>query len=82
LFISAGFTALDNTKNGEKVFKRWMKKHYDKPSDDLKQQYSEKAFLTAIKFNFLTAWHIANYLDDISWNPKSWLYKKYVLSKK
>lgn len=79
LFISAGFTALDNTKNGEKVFNQWMKKHYDKPSDDLQQPYSEKAFLTAIKFNFLITWYIANCLDGINWNPESWLYKKYVL---
>lgn len=82
LFNTAGFTALDTKTNGEKVFNQWMKKHYDKPSDDLEQQYSEQAFLNAIKFNFLTIWHVANCLHKITWNPESWIYKKYVLNQK
>jgi hypothetical protein len=82
LFITAGFTAVDKRKNGEKVFNQWMKKRYDKPSDDLEQDYSEAAFLNAIKFNFLTTWHMANCLGEIKWNKESWLYKKYVLTEK
>ncbi|MEM8509550.1 MAG: M28 family peptidase [Bacteroidota bacterium] len=78
LFISAGFTALDPRKNGEKVFAKWMKKRYDSPFDDLHQEYSEKAFLKAVKFNFLTVFYIANTLEKIEWNTNGWLYKKYV----
>jgi hypothetical protein len=79
LFISAGFTARDDKENGEKVFNKWMKKHYDKPSDDLDQRYSREAFLNALRFNFLTTWHLAERPDDIKWNQDSWLYKKYVI---
>ncbi|MEM6543071.1 MAG: hypothetical protein AAF634_18090 [Bacteroidota bacterium] len=55
-----------------------MKKRYDSPFDDLHQKYSEKAFLKAVKFNFLTVFYIANTLEKIEWNTNGWLYKKYV----
>ncbi len=82
LFIAGGFTALDPKKNGEKVFNKWMKKKYHSPFDDLDQEYSPEAFLTAIKFNFLTTYYISNSLETIKWNKNSWLYKKYVLKAK
>ncbi len=78
LFITGGFTALDPQKNGEKVFKRWMKKTYHSPFDDLDQEYSDQAFLTAIRFNFLTTYYIANAIKEIKWNKNSWLYEKYI----
>jgi len=77
LFIAGGFTALDPKKNGEKVFNKWMKKRYHSPFDDLDQPYSEKAFQTAIRFNFLTTYFIANVLKEIKWDKESWLFKKY-----
>ena len=52
LFITGGLTAIDRKINGEKVFNKWMKKTYHSPFDDLEQDYSDKAFLTAVKFNF------------------------------
>jgi len=79
LFITGGQTALDPKKNGERVFSRWMKKNYHSPSDDLEQEHSEKAFLKAIQFNFLTSYYLANCLEEVKWNKESWLYEKYVL---
>ena len=79
LFIAAGNTSVDHRKNGKKVFAKWMKKKYHSPFDDLNQEYSDKAFLTAIKFNFLITYHISNFLDEIRWNKDGWLYEKYVL---
>lgn len=81
LFIAGGQTALNPRINGKKVFDKWMKKTYSSPFDDLHQEYSEKAFLTAIKFDFLTTYYVANVLQEIRWNTDSWLYKKYVLDK-
>ncbi|MEM8895965.1 MAG: M28 family peptidase [Bacteroidota bacterium] len=78
LFVSAGFTASDPTVNGEKTFTRWMKKIYDSPLDGLDQKYSDKAFLTALKFNFLTLYYAANSLKEVKWNKEGWLYKKYM----
>lgn len=82
LFIAGGFTALDPEEDGKKVFDKWMDKNYHSPSDDLSQAYAPEAFLTAVKFNFLTAYYIANFLGEIKWNTDSWLYKKYVLKAK
>jgi hypothetical protein len=79
LFIAGGYTAVNHKKNGKKSFDKWMKKKYHSPFDDLNQKYSDKAFLTAIKFNFLTTYYISNYLEQIKWNKSGWLYKKYVL---
>jgi hypothetical protein len=59
-----------------------MKKRIHSPFDDLAQPYSEQAFHTAIKFNFLTTFHITTELETITWNKQSWLYKKYVLGQK
>ncbi len=81
LFIAAGFTAVDPKKDGKKVFDKWMKKTYHTPFDELDQDYSDQAFLTAIKFNFLTTYYIANTLDVIQWDKSSWLFKKYVLER-
>lgn len=79
LFIAGGFTARDPKKNGEKVFNQWMKKRYHTPFDDLDQPYSEAAFHTALKFNFLTTYYISDKLKEIKWNTDSWLFKKYVV---
>ncbi len=59
-----------------------MKKTYHSPSDDLNQEYSNKAFLTLIKINFLTAYYITNFIEEVKWNDKSWIYDKYVLKEK
>ncbi len=79
LFIAGGFTALKPGQDGKKVFERWMDKRYHSPFDDLNQAYSEAAFLTAARFNFLTAYYMANSMEAVRWNTDSWLYRKYVL---
>lgn len=79
LFIAGGQTALDHRKDGKKVFDEWMDKTYHSPFDDLNQEYSDEAFLTAIRFNFLTIYYISNLLEAIKWNKDSWLYEKYIL---
>ena len=78
LFMSAGLTAVDVNVDGEKTFTKWMKNKYDSPFDDLDQEYSDNAFLTAMKFNFLTLHYAANSLEKIKWNKEGWLYKKYI----
>ncbi len=79
LFMAGGHTAANHKINGEKKFDKWMKHTYHSPFDDLNQEYSDKALLTAIKINFLTTYYISNFMEEIKWNEDSWLYKKYVL---
>jgi len=82
LFILPGNTAVDPKINGYKRTNRWLKKYYHSPFDDLNQTYSDKAFLTAIKLNYLTLYYITNNMDEIKWENGSWFHKKYVLKGK
>jgi hypothetical protein len=79
LFMYGGYTTVDPKINAKKVKDKWMKTIYHSPFDDMNQAFSEKAFLTDIKFNFLTIYYSANRLEEIKWNEESSLYKKYVL---
>jgi Zn-dependent M28 family amino/carboxypeptidase len=79
LFILPGNISVDSKINGEKRTVRWLRKYYHSPFDDLDQRYSDKAFLTAIKVNFLTLYYITNNMENIRWNKNSWLLNKYVL---
>lgn len=78
LNISHGTIAVDPKIKGQKTLDKWMKKYYHSPADDINQEYSDKAFLDAIKANFLTLYFIADKMGEIKWNEESWLYKKYV----
>jgi len=82
IFIIPGNAAVDPRINGLKRTNRWLMKYYHSPFDDLNQSYSDKAFLTAIKFNFLTLYYITNNMREIKWNNRSWLLDKYVLKEK
>lgn len=82
IFIIPGNAAVDPRINGLKRTNRWLMKYYHSPFDDLNQSYSDKAFLTAVKLNFLTLYYITNNLRDIRWNQRSWLLDKYVLNEK
>ena len=82
LNIGGGYTAIDPKINGKKAVNKWMDKFYHSPFDDLEQEYSDKAFLTSIKVNFLTIFYITNRMEEIKWNEDNWLYKKYVSEKK
>ncbi len=82
LNISHGTKAVDPKINGQKTLDKWMKKYYHSPADDLNQEYSDKAFLDAIKANFLTLYYISDKMEEIKWNEESWLYKKYVQQEK
>lgn len=81
LFIIPGVTSVDPKVDGAKLTDIWLIKKYHSPFDDLNQKYSEKAFLTAIKLNFLTLNYIAN-MDNVKWNKVSWFRNNYVLSGK
>lgn len=78
LQIECGLNAVDTEIDGQKQFNSWMKKVYHSPFDDLNQKYSEEAFLTLIKANFLTTYYIADIIEEIEWNEDSSLYKKHV----
>ena len=78
LNISHGVNAVDPKIKGQKTLDKWMKKYYHSRTDDMNQEYSDKAFLDAIKANFLTLYYITNMMEEIKWNEESWLYKKYV----
>lgn len=77
LFIVPGNTPVDPKINGYKRTNRWLRKYYHSPLDDLKQDYSEKSFLTGVKLNFLTLYYIANRMETIEWNRRSWFLDKY-----
>jgi hypothetical protein len=78
LNISHGYKAVDPKIKGQKILDKWMEKYYHSPADDMNQEYSDKAFLDAIKANFLTLYYISDMMDEIKWNEESWLYEKYV----
>lgn len=78
LNIGTGYTAKDPKINAYKSTEKWMKKRYHSPSDDLSQEYSEKAFLTYLKVNFLASYYISHELGEVIWNTDSWVYEKYV----
>lgn len=82
LFITPGNAAVDPKINGYKRTTHWLKKYYHSPFDDLNQPYSDKAFLTGTRLNFLTLYYITNRLDSIKWNSRSWLIDKYVSGSK
>ncbi len=82
LFILPGSTAIDSKINGLRQTNKWLKKYYHSPIDDLNQNYSDKAFATAIKLNFLTLYYIANTMENIKWNSRSWIYDRYALPEK
>jgi len=77
LFIVPGNTPVDPKINGYKRTNRWLRKYYHSPLDDLKQDYSEKSFLTGVKLNFLILYYIANRMETIEWNRRSWFPNKY-----
>lgn len=78
IFILPGNTSVDSRINGLKLTNKWLKNYYHSPFDDLNQKYSDKAFLTAIKVNFLTLYFMTNDLDSVKWSKGSWLLSKYV----
>lgn len=79
LNVANGYIAYDSKINAEKEIGKWMKKHYHSPSDDMQQEYSQEAFLLALKYNFLSVYYITNFMGEIKWNEESWIYKRYVL---
>jgi len=83
-FIKKGIPALNcsSIDPKSKSFKKWMKKKYHSPIDDLNQKYSDKAFLTAIRYNFLISYYVTNILEEAKWNTESKIYKRYVLKEK
>jgi len=82
LFIIPGNTAVDPKINGYKRTTHWLKKYYHSPFDEINQPYSDKAFLTGTRLNFLTLYYITNRLDSIKWNSRSWFIDKYVSGSK
>lgn len=82
LYINAGEVAINDKENAKKAMDKWMKTTYHSPQDDLNQEYSDEAFHTALKVNFLTTYYVANLMDKITWDPESWIYKKHVLQEK
>lgn len=79
VYFVSGVNAVNPKINVRKNLEKWMKKTYHSPFDDLNQEYSEVAFLNAIKVNFLTTYYTAHELEKIQWNKESWIYKKYIL---
>jgi hypothetical protein len=79
IFVWGGFTPVGFDKKMEKIYLKWEKKYLHKPQDDMNQDFSDAAFLNGLKLNFLTTWYLANELDEITWNPDSHYYKKFVL---
>ena len=63
----------------EKIYKKWEKKYLHKPQDDMNYEFSDAALLNGLKLNFLTAWYLANEMEEIKWNTDSRYYKQYVL---
>jgi Zn-dependent M28 family amino/carboxypeptidase len=81
LFIFGGNKAVDPSIDGEKVYRKWEKKVYHSPSDDMNQVFSKEAFLKGIRINFLCSWYVADKMDHIAWKKQSQQYKKYVEGK-
>lgn len=80
--ISGGEKSVDTEINASKAFGLWMKTIYHSPFDDLNQKFSNKAFHTYLKVNFLITYFAANEIDEIKWNKDEWVYKKYLGKKK
>lgn len=81
LYLCGGVEAADPKIDAEKEMDKWMDKTYHSPFDDLNQEYSEEAFLSAIQVNFLALYYTANHIEKIKWNRDGWLYKKYIEKK-
>lgn len=80
--VSSGIKAVDPEFNITETLDKWMKTIYHSPFDDLNQKYSDKAFHTYLKLNFLITYFAANEIDEIKWNKDGWVYKKYLAPKK
>ncbi len=81
VFLHPGLMAVDLKINGNKTYKKWMKKNYHKPSDDLAQDFTGNGFLKSLKLNYLTSLYLANEIPEVLWNKENTMYKKYVLKK-
>ena len=78
LLVFGGMDAADPKIKGEKVYRKWEKKIYHHPSDDMKQNFSKVSFLQGIQTNFLISWFIANEIKEIKWKTNSEQYKQYI----
>lgn len=78
VYIGSGIKAVEPDIDVEEEYKKWMKKYYHTPFDDLDQDFSKEAFHMALKVNFLTTYYLANEIDSVKWNEDSWIYEKYV----
>jgi len=81
LLLFGGMNAVDPKIDGLKTYKKWEKKVYHSPADDMNQKLSKEAFLQGIKVNFLISWYIANELGEVKWKKESYQYKKYIAKK-
>lgn len=81
LLLFGGMNAVDPKIDGLKTYKKWEKKVYHSPFDDMNQELSKEAFLQGIKVNFLISWYIANELGEVKWKKGSQQYKKYIAKK-
>jgi hypothetical protein len=78
LFVFSGMSADDPKIDGKKTYKKWEKKIYHTPFDDMNQEFSREALLEGIQVNFLISWFIANEMDEVKWNTKSKQYIRYL----
>lgn len=80
--VSSGEKSIDPEFNVTEALDLWMKTMYHSPFDDLNQKFSNEAFHTYLKVNFLITYYTANEIDEIKWNKDEWVYKKYLAKKK
>jgi Predicted aminopeptidases len=63
----AGLNSGDSDKSGDAIFREWLRTHYHRPSDDMKQHYDFTAAARFTEFHFRVALEVAQAAERPSW---------------
>lgn len=74
IWVQAGRTSVDPSIDAQGQLDRWIAERYHKPTDDLDQPMDLVGVRRELENNLLVAHYIANELDEVRWDTRSFLY--------
>jgi hypothetical protein len=75
IWVQSGRTAADPGEDAQARLDRWIAERYHRPADDLEQPVDRDGVRIELRTNLLVTHWIANGMDEVRWDPESFLYR-------
>ena len=75
IWVQAARTSVDPAIDAQAELDAWIVDRYHRPSDDGDQPKDLEGVRAELRSNLLVSYHIANGMEEILWDPESFLYR-------